>query len=151
MDKLDRKIADKQADLERTSKEIEALARKHERLLIELEALKQAAELRPTGRVGNGPSATAEPRSRGGRQPGGISADWRKVLRVLSKRTKGASYDDILEAAIAQGISTKMPNVRGRVRNMVENGLLSGGSKRGFKVTPEAVRRFGLDAPSFLD
>lgn len=149
MDKLDKMIADKQAEGESLKQEIAQRAERYERLLIEIQVLKDAAKARPA--VAARPNAVAPKKSkeravkRGGRQAGDISREWRQALRVLHLQRKRASYSDVHSAAASVGIDTKMPNVRERVRSMVENELLSGSAEQGFWVTKEAVARFGLD------
>ena len=149
MDKLDQLIADKIA-------EIEGLAQKRQYALIELEALKRAALARPVAgapveaRVSAPPkpkphSSRANGKSRGGRQAGDISHEWRKALALLHRYGKRASYVDIQGVAGMVGIKSKLPNVRERVRTMVENGLMKGDSDSGFTVTVAAVNRFDLD------
>lgn len=133
-DKLDRLIQEKQAEIDRINREIESLAKRHERQLIELEALKQAASLRP--------GAATE--RKGGRQAGDISQEWRKVLATLFEDCENSQYEEIAKVALRHGIETKMANVRERVRIMVENGLLTGDPTKGFTVTSKAAERFKL-------
>jgi hypothetical protein len=150
MDKLDRMIAEKQSLLETLQKQIEERAARHERLLIELEVLKEAAKARPAAAAnsqGNGRTAKKSKErgaSRKGRQPGDISLEWRRVLGLLYSVHRRLSYVDIHNAATHLGIETQMPNVRERVRSMVENGLMTGTPEQGFLVSKEAVTRFGL-------
>lgn len=158
MDRLDQLIETKQAELEATAQDIarctqdmERFTQRHDRLRIELEALKQAAQIRPpkvnqTHSNGTAAQPTKKRRGkRGGRQAGDISHEWRQVLAHLWKEKRRVSYNGVHEAASANGINTKMPNIRERVRAMLENGLLSGTPARGFFVTEAAVARFGLD------
>jgi hypothetical protein len=149
MDKLDRMIAEKQSLLETLQKEIEERAARHDRLLIELEVLKEAAKARPAGAnsQSNGPTTKKLKErnvSRKGRQPGDISLEWRRVLGILYSAHRRVSYAEIHQVATQAGIETQMPNVRERVRSMVENGLMTGTSEQGFLVSKEAVTRFSL-------
>jgi hypothetical protein len=148
MDKLDKMIADKQAEGETLKKEIDQRAERYERLLIEIEVLKDAAKARPAS-VQKANTASKKPKERAGkrkgRQAGDISLEWRKVLKALHLLRKRVDYNEIHSTALSEGIDTKMPNVRERVRTMTENGLLSGSAEQGFWVTKEAVTRFGLD------
>jgi hypothetical protein len=152
MDELEQAIASKQAEVDQSKKQIEKFTNRHQRLVIELEVLKQAARLRPTtssAAKANGvvPAKAVRKFSRAhhGRQRGAISTDWRNVLAVIRSMHRRVAYDDIHKVAVDQGIETKMPNVRERVRSMVENGLLSGNADLGFLVTADAVRRFDLE------
>ena len=150
MDKLDQLIAEKVA-------EIDNLADKRRIALIELEALKRAALARPAvGAPAPEPKATAaiakpkshagrNGKSKGGRQTGDISHEWRKVLALLHHFGKRASYVDIQTVAARVDINTQLPNVRERVRTMVEHGLMKGDSDSGFGVTAAAVSRFERD------
>jgi hypothetical protein len=153
MDKLDQLIAEKVA-------EIDGLAQKRQYALIELEALKRAALARPLAGA-----PVAEPRvpasipktktapvrangggkKRGGRQAGDISHEWRKALALIHRFGEHQSYSDIQGIAEMVGIKSQLPNVRERVRTMVENGLMKGDSDSGFSVTTAAVTRFELD------
>jgi hypothetical protein len=153
MDKLDQLIAEKNA-------EIEALADKRRIALVELESLKRAALARPAG---GSPAAEAKAapvapkaktvstranghgKKRGGRQAGDISHEWRKVLALMHHFGKRASYVDIQAIAEKVGIETKLPNVRERVRTMIDNHLMKGDADAGFGVTSAAVSRFDLD------
>jgi hypothetical protein len=160
MDKLDQLIANKQAEidkakeqLEKLQQQLEAQANRQNRLAIELETLRQAARLRPSASKspphGSTPkSARKSVRRKGGRQRGAISAEWRDVLAAIRSQHQRVFYEDIRNIATEQGIVTKMPNVRERVRSMAENGLLSGDQEIGFLVTAEAVRRFELEGQS---
>jgi hypothetical protein len=153
MDKLDQLIADKNA-------EIEALADKRRIALIELESLKRAALARPAGgaQAAEGRAVPATPKSktasrrangggkkRGGRQAGDISHEWRKALALMHRFGERQSYSDIQGIAEMVGIKSQLPNVRERVRTMVENGLMKGDSDSGFSVTTAALNRFELD------
>jgi len=149
MDKLDKMIADKHAAVETLKKEIEDRAERYERLLIELEVLKDAAKARPATAPKAAAAAPKKSKERAGkrkgRQAGDISIEWRGALKALHLLHKRVSYSEIHSTALSVGIDTKMPNVRERVRSMVENGLLSGSAEQGFWVTKDAVARFGLD------
>lgn len=153
MDKLDQLIADKIA-------EIDGLAQKRQYALIELEALKRAAQARPAAngagvsepkaspsiaRVKVARSARSSGKSRGGRQAGDISREWRKVLAVIHRIGGNHSYPQFQRIADGVGIKSQLPNVRERVRVMAENGLLKGSPENGFHVTNSAVARFKLD------
>jgi hypothetical protein len=151
MDKLDQLIADKTAELEQTVRELAKFQARYDRLVIELEALKQAAKARPipAGRLTREPLNTSRAKKQrgqqGGRQLGSISHPWRRALAILNEYNRPVSYSDIQEAAEMIGIRTQLPNVRERVRSMVENGLMKGDSETGFVVTPEAASRFELE------
>ncbi len=171
MDQLDQHIADKEAEVAHIAKEIDALSRRQERLAIEVETLKKAAELRP-GSAHHQSIAPAPPPPRAttslppgqernpvyqpkvpfggktGRQPGDISHPWRKTLRRIKLLHRRVTYDEIQKCAAEEGIETQLPNVRERVRNMVENGLMSGTSEIGFLVTAKAVHRFKFEGMS---
>jgi hypothetical protein len=143
MDKLERLISEKQTEIDRAGDEINALAKKRERLVIELDALRQAASLRPTA---NGPVARVDPAaaSRGGRQKGDISKEWRRILYAVWQRHRRVSYGEIQIIAQELGIETQLPSIRERVRNLGKTGLLTGTSKLGFLVSKQAVERFGF-------
>jgi hypothetical protein len=151
MDKLDQLIAEKVA-------EIDGLAIKRQYALIELEALKRAALARPVGALTAEPKPKVTPvavktkphsarngKNKGGRQAGDISREWRKALALLHHYGKRASYLDIQSVAAKVDIKSQLPNVRERVRTMIENGLMKGDSDGGFSVTSAAVTRFELD------
>lgn len=163
MDKLDRLIADKQAEIEEVEKQAAMLADKRKRLEIQLESFKQAAELRPVGIVTGPPEigapaleiqslAAEHPNPNGGgpfggkkgRQRGDISKGWRKALKRIWQHEQKASYNDFFKAAQASGLKCELPNVRGRVRSMAKLGFVSGSPDEGYLVTDEAVRRFGF-------
>jgi hypothetical protein len=149
MDKLDKMIADKEAEGETLKQEIAERAERYERLLIELKVLKDAAKARPAATPKANVTAPKKPKERAGkrkgRQAGDISLEWRGALKALHLLHKRVNYNEIHSTALSVGIDTKMPNVRERVRSMVENGLLSGSAEQGFWVTKDAVSRFGLD------
>jgi hypothetical protein len=151
-DKLDQLISAKQVEIEETRKRLDALLEHEARLVIELETLQRASKLRPAkSRVstanGSQPSKSKKQPfgGRKGRQRGDISHEWRKVLRAIRALHRRVKYEDVHSVATAEGIKTKMPNVRERVRMMVDSGLMTGTAVTGFLVTAEAVRRFDLD------
>jgi hypothetical protein len=121
-------------------------------MAIELETLKQAAQARPALPAPLSLRITSEDLfkvphhgARKGRQAGDISIEWRKVLhRLVANANRKASYSDVLRIAEICGIKTKMPNVRERVRSMVENKLMTGNAEDGFKVSEHAIQRFKL-------
>lgn len=147
MDKLDILISDKRAEIDEINREIERMAKRHERLLIEMDALKQAADLRPAkapqaaSRAGD---ASRGPGTRGGRQAGHISPEWRKVLREIAALHRRVSYGEIQMVAKNNGITAKLPSVRERVRNLVVTKLMTGSAKSGFLVTKHAIEKFGF-------
>jgi len=151
MDRLEQLIADKQTEIDRLQAELEKLSARHQRLAIELEALKQAARARPIrtriSESNNGyvkpPSAKKRGR-KGGRQAGDISQAWRRVLGAIWLNRQLVTYTDVQKIAAENGTNTKMPNIRERVRSMIENGLMGGDATKGFHVTPEAAARFGF-------
>jgi ATP-dependent Clp protease ATP-binding subunit ClpA len=153
LDKLDQLISAKRVEIEETRKRLEALQAQEARLMIELQALERASKLRPsrprvtTANGSQPPKSKKQPfGGRKGRQRGDISHEWRGVLRAIRALHKRVSYEDVQTVATAEGIKTKMPNVRERVRMMVDNGLMTGTAVTGFLVTAEAVRRFDLDS-----
>ena len=146
MDKLDQLIHEKQAEIGEVDKQINSLATRHERLLIELQALKHAASLRPVDTKAQ-PRAAAEARngdSRTGRQKGDISLPWRRVLQEVWRLHRRVSYGEVQLMAERQGLRTKIANVRERMRSMVDAKLMTGDAKIGFMVTKHAVERFGF-------
>lgn len=147
MDKLDTLISNKKAEIDEINKQIERLAKRHDRLLIEMDALKQAAELRPVSplrSVAPAVSTGRGPGTRGGRQKGDISHDWRNVLRDIAALHRRVSYGEIQMVAENNKIKAKLPSVRERVRNLVDTKLMTGNAKSGFLVTKHAIERFGL-------
>jgi hypothetical protein len=157
MDRLDQLIAAKQTEIDQFKKIIDSTAAKHDRALIELEALRAAAAARPaakhTGQVARAPHPVVARRprprarlARGGRQAGDISHEWRGVLGAAARAGARHSYGSFYDLAVASGINTKMPNVRERVRRMAETGLLEGSPEEGYAVTKAAIERFNLGA-----
>jgi hypothetical protein len=146
MDKLDQIISEKQTEISEVDKQINSLAARHERLLIELQALKHAASLRPVTPE-NKPGAETVARSsdsRTGRQKGDISLPWRRVLQEVWRLHRRVSYGEVQLMAEKHGLQTKLANVRERMRSMVDAKLITGDAKIGFLVTKHAVERFGF-------
>ena len=146
MDKLERFMADKQAELKNVVKQIDELAKRHEHLLIEMSVLKQAAALIPSGPPKSVGAALAGQGAgtRGGRQKGDISRKWQEVLRKLWHMHRRVSFGEIQMLAQDTGMTVKLPSVRERVRNMVQTKLMTGNAKSGFMVTKHAAERFSF-------
>lgn len=85
---------------------------------------------------------TAPDRRGGGRQPGGITKQWRGVLRRLygKGRVTYAIVHDTYSKVTGTDISAS--GVRDRVREMVRMGHMAGDAQSGFEVTDEAAIRF---------
>lgn len=155
MDKLDKLIADKQAEIDHLAKLIAEQTARQEKLAIQIETLKQAAELRPVVEFEKEPAAApaeshhsngapADEPKRTGRQTGDIAKEWRDALRTIWLRGTTASYEDFHKAARSAGIDCEIPNVRGRVRHFASVGFVSGDPEKGFLVTENAAQRFGF-------
>lgn len=141
MDALDKMIADKRA-------ERDALGERVRLLDAEIAALETAARLRP---VASSPAPrnaerapTTTKRGGGGRRPGDISMQWRKILADVHELGGVDSYDQIAEIATMHGAQLALSSVRDRVRNLLATGLMEGGAGDGFRVTEQAAERFGF-------
>ena len=139
------------SEIETKKAEIAALKSRLHLLEIELAAFVRAAELRPASQPENPASLSyaskvlldQSPVRRGGKPPGSISMDWRKVLGDIYARE--FTFLDFSESASARGIGTSDSNLRDRLRYFIANGFVVENKMTGhFMVTPEAGERFGL-------
>lgn len=145
MDDLDRLILEREKDLAEIQQRIEILHSSRDAALIELNALRRAATLRPI----LGPTSTEQKRGAGsakrGKQAGSISSKWKDVLRQLvALGNEAADYSQIFSVALNAGIEGKEHSVRDRVRKYRDHGFFKEVSDGKFVVTDEAMRRFNL-------
>lgn len=141
MDALDQAISAKRDEIARLRASLDVLS-------AELAALEYAATLRPatTSRGGRAAVSPAEtPRkSAGGRRPGDISLQWRKILGEVYRRGIPLDYDAISDVARSQGKEIGLASIRDRIRNLANSGLVDGDPSAGFIVTEMAAQRFGF-------
>lgn len=135
-DRLDKMIADKRREVDAARHTLREAQTALQVAEAQLAAFEEAARLRPVN---------AEDRPRRGRQPGAISADWRRVLHRIFQRG-AVSYATIHQIAVACGIDTDIGNVRDRVRAFIRSGLMEGSVEDGFEVTDDAASRFGFSS-----
>jgi|GEM_PF-6642517 len=143
MDALDQRIASEQKELDRLREQARAKE-------IVLEALKEAASLRPV-HVADILKPKAPPKQ-GGKPKGAISNTWRNTLKAIWLFGGPESYESIQKFHKGvNDVELGMASVRDRVRSLVEGGFMSGDAASGFTVTEYAAQRFGFtterDAP----
>jgi hypothetical protein len=159
MDKLDEEIR-------KVQKEAADLKRRADAKELELKALQRAAALRPT--VSEVLAAEFEPEStegpplddgsagledvlgveppenkRGGRQPGAISKQWRTILNDILDN-QPVDIEGIVLLAVRHGLELQHGSALSRMRHYIELGYVEDAGEGRYRVTSEAVNRFGL-------
>lgn len=141
-----REHAEAQRAAAEAQKAADELARRERDLLIELETLKRAAELRPVRSATTRAMSTAGHR---GRQPGAISTVWRQILATMTvQHPEGIREAQILEIAQAAGMEKiRLKDVRDRMEAYKALGYVvsDDGPLARWKITEAAAQRFNID------
>jgi hypothetical protein len=141
MDALDIMIRDQLAELEALRLQLAAQEAK-------VEALQQAAALRPivSGRK-------SSPAKLGGKPRGAISSQWKEALRLMYASGSAPWHYAAIKATfdLANHKDLNLASVRDRVRSLVETGLMSGDAEHGFTVTELAAKKFGFERAKIAD
>lgn len=144
-DELDAAIEAARTERKAAKEQADHWVRRVELLDVRLDALEQAAKLRPVrGEATRAKVETAN--SNRGRQPGAISKVWRGVLTTVAARyPDGAQDPEIAEIARDAGLPNVRPkDVRERMLSYEQHSYVETAIS-GWRVTALALAKFGSD------
>lgn len=150
-DRLDMAIEEARQQLSHEAAQQAEWTRRVELTTIRLNALEQAAQLRPSAHVVTSPktenglsgSGNSAPR---GRQPGAISKKWRGILLETAARYPDGGEDAaIVEIARSAGLTNvRLKDVHDRMSSFEHHGYVEP-ALNGWRVTRVALAKFGSD------
>ena len=145
-DELDAAICRAREEWASAKAQADEWSRRAELLHMRVQALEEAAKLRPAPQE----ASRVRPDAGGsrGRQPGAISKQWRRVLLAAAARhPNGANDLELAYLAHKEGLNNaRARDVRSRMAEYEAHGYVQPVSN-GWRVTPHAIAKFGSESP----
>lgn len=149
MDELDRRIAATRERLMHLESELAALKAKRDEAALSLGIFEEAARLRPSGdaRASLGGALLAPEERKGGRKPGAISQNWKRVLVSMAREDDGGGITQDRTVVIAREIMPTATDhsIRDRLRRYRDKLKLVESVGDRFRVKKDVAEKFSAE------